>query len=276
MKNRVWVLVLAGLALTGCIKSKTLVVVNPDGSGSIVVETKMSPQMAQMVGGMADSFAGAAGGADVAKTAKKDPLFDEEQLKKDAAKYGEGVSFAKARKAEDNGWRGSFAVYSFADITKVKIPLSDDKKVGPGGDAASKDDRPKKFITFAFAGGATKTLTVNVPQEEQKTDAAKPKDAKADASAAAMMGPVMGMLQGMEVGIAIKVKGEIVKSNATNKDGTNGVVIMHMDADKMKDSPKFAQIMQSAQGGGDMPMGEMIGMPGFQFETNKVVEVQFN
>ncbi len=287
----------AALVLAGCIKQKTLVVVNPDGSGNIVVSTAMSPQMAQMMGGMADGLANAMGGATgdakaPAAAEKKDPLFNEDELKKDAGKYGEGVSYVKAHKSDENGWKGSVAVYSFGDIGKVKIPLNEDKNIGPGGDADTaaapgKPEKKKQFLTFALAGDDTKTLTINVPQEEKKAEA-KPAektgdDAAAgaagkqmgDAMGAAMMGPMLSMMQGMEVGIAIKVKGKITSTTASHKQGDDGVTILHMDADKMKDSPKFAKIMQGAQGGGDMPTSEMLGMPGFEFETNKVVEIQF-
>lgn len=283
MKLRCLFAALAAVSLTGCFKEKTLVVVNPDGSGNIVVSSTMSPEAAQMIGSMADGFAGAVAGGDAAAAKPKaDPFFNEDELKAKAAKLGEGVTYAKGRAQDDGGWKGSVAVYSFTDINKLRIPLNAEKKQGPGGagDADADAAKPKKFVTFALTGGDTKTLQIKVPQDEKpaaetpKTDEAK-KDPQEDAMAKAMMAPMMKMMKGLEFGIAVQVKGEVLKSNALNREADGRIVIMHMDMDKMQTSPKFAALMDSSGGGEDMPVGEMLGMPGFQFETNQVVEVQF-
>lgn len=282
MKLRLLVGAALALSLTACIKEKTLVVVNPDGSGNIVVSSAMSPEAAQMIGSMAQGFAGAAGG-DAAAKPKADPFFNEDELKAKAAKLGDGVTYVKGRKADENGWQGSVAVYSFADISKVRIPLNEEKKMGPGGGAEAPEPdaatKPKKFITFALAAGDTKTLKINVPQEEQKASKAPAaetkKDPQAEAMAKAMMAPMMTMMKGMEIGIAVQVKGEIVESNASQREADGRIVLMHMDMDKLQTSPKFAGLMESAGDAKEMPVGDLLGMPGFQFETNGVVEVRF-
>lgn len=303
MKLRWLLLGVLVLPLVGCFKQKTLVVVNPDGSGNIIVSSAMSPQAAGMIGGAVQGISGAFGGdvkdAAAAKPAA-DPFFDEAKLKKDAAKYGEGVTYMKGRKSNEDGWQGSVAVYSFADISKVKVPMNDDGPMGGGmaggGEttvtttdadgktvttttknevAADPDAKPKQFLTFALAGGDTKTLTINVPQEDsskKKTEAPKADAAAGGPDMTAMMLP---MLKGMEVAIAVQVKGEVVKSSAMNNEADGRVVIMHMDFDKMQTSPKFLELLKTSGGDKEPPMDQMLGIPGAKFETNKVVEVQF-
>jgi hypothetical protein len=276
-----WVLALAAVALSlvGCIKMKALVVVNPDGSGNIVVSSAMSPQVAGMMSG----FASGLGGKDGAAAAvPKDPFFDEDELKKAASKFGEGVAYVKGRKTDDAGWQGSVAVYAFTDVNKVKLDLNEGKKAGPPGmDAGDKPagDEKKKVVTFQFVGGDTKTLKILVPQEDKKSgesEAKAPKAPGADAMAQQMMAGMLPMLKGMEVSFAVQVKGEIVSNSAQNKGADGRVVLMEMNMDEMQTSPKFAEIIAKAQGGNkDMPADEMLGMPGFKFETNKVVEVKF-
>lgn len=282
MKSRLMVGVLAAMALVtaGCFKSKTLVVVNPDGSGNIVVSSAMSPQVAAMMGGLGDSFGAALGGADgaAAPKEKKDPFFDEAKLKKAAAGFGEGVSYVKGRKSDDNGWQGSVAVYSFTDINKLKLSLDNNSMAPPGMDDDKADDDKKKKdpVTFNFTGGDTKTLKINLPQPDEETKkkavAAKP---KADPAALAMMDAMLPQFKGMEMSVAVQVKGQITESNAMNKDDKGTVVLMHMEIDKMMASPKFKEMMARSQDGDEPPAEEMLGMPGVKVETNKVVTISF-
>lgn len=281
MKSRLMVGVLAALALVtaGCFKSKTLVVVNPDGSGNIVVSSAMSPQVAAMMGGLGDSFGAALGGDGAAKAEKKDPFFDEAKLKKAASGFGEGVTYVKGRKSDDNGWQGSVAVYAFTDINKVKLSLESSNMGPPGMENEAEDDSKKKKdpVTFEFAAGGTKTLKINIPQPD---DAAKKKPAgeaapKADPAAAAMMDAMLPQFKGMEMSVGIQIKGEITGSNAMNKDDKGMITLMHMDMDKMMTSPKFKEMMAASQGGEEPPPEEMLGMPGVKVETNKVVTITF-
>jgi hypothetical protein len=279
-------LVALTLPLAGCIKSKTLVVVNPDGSGNIAVRNLMSPEAASMMGSAADGFATALGATgQVAKT--QDPFFKEDELRAAAAKFGEGVTYVKGTKVNENNWQGSSAVYAFADINKIRIPL-DNKSDGGGGmpaeEPAAEGAKPEKFITFNLSGGSTKTLRILVPQEEDKpaADAAPAKapaepqaEAFGEAMGQAMMAPMLQMMKGMEMGVAVQVKGKVLKNNALHpeEDG-NRIVVMEVNMDKMQTATNFAAIFQKSQGK-DMPKRDLLGMPGFRFETNTAVEVQF-
>jgi len=285
MKNRIWIalLIASSVLLAGCIKHKTLVVVNPDGSGNIVVSTLMSPQAAGMIGGMADSFGDAFGadGKEGGKPAvKKDPFFDEEQLKKAAAAFGEGVSYVKGRKANEEGWQGSVAVYQFADVSKIKLPMDGGKGMSPPGmDMDEESESPadaKKAVTFDFAGGDVKTLTIHVPQDDEakkKEPKQKPAVPEGGPDMSAMMMP---MLQGMEMSFAVQVKGEVASSTAMNNESDGRIILMQMDLNKMQASPKFKELLASSQGGEDEPpKEELLGMPGVKVETNKIVKIEF-
>lgn len=288
MKNRMWIAALAAasLSLVACFKQKTLVVVNPDGSGNIVVSQLMSPQAAGMMGGMAEGLAGALGGekqggAAAAPQPKKDPFFDEEKLKKEASNYGEGISYVKGHKSNEEGWQGSVAVYSFADIGKVKLPLDGGRSMAPpgldGGDGAPA--KTKKAVTFEFAGGDAKTLKIKVPQDdgEAKKKAKELKEAnpQAEEMGKAMIGAMLPMLKGMEISFAVQVKGQITGTTAMNKESDGRVVLMQMDIDQMQTSPKFQELLAKSQGGEEPPNEDLLGIPGVKVETNQVVEIHF-
>lgn len=281
MKSRV-AFALLGVAAAclgaGCFKQKTLLVVNPDGSGNIVVSQLVSPQAAGMIGGMADSFGAALGGEarPDAAAAAKDPFFDEAKLTKEAANFGEGVTYVKGRKANENGWQGSVAVYSFSDISKVKLPMDGGQNMSPPGMEVETDApaKSKKAVTFALAGGPEKTLTITVPQDEGAKK--KPARAAQNAGGPDMTAMMMPMLQGMEMSVAVQVKGEVTGSTALNRESDGRVVLLEMNFDKMQASPKFKELMAGAQGGDAEPPKELLlGMPGVKVETNNVVEIRF-
>lgn len=279
-------LAVAALSAAGCVKSKMLVVVNPDGSGNIAVRSLMSPETASMIGSMAEGLASSLGGTgQVAKA--EDPFFKEDELREAAAKFGEGVTYVKGTKVSESGWQGSAAVYAFADVTKLRIPLESKMDGQMGGGDEGAEAKPGKLVTFEFAGGPTKKLRIVVPQDEEKAaaapaaaDAAAAPDAQAEAlgnaMGQAMMAPMLQMMKGMEMGVAVQVKGKVLKNTGLHREENESrIVILDLNMDKMQTSTNFAAIFQKSQGADDMPTRELLGMPGFRFETNTAVEIEF-
>ncbi len=281
MKLR-WLVPALALLAAGCIKEKTLLVVNPDGSGSIVLDTSISAEAAAMMNNAAASF-GAAFGETNGAAAVKEELIKEEDLRERASDFGEGVEFVRLKRTKADGQEGAIALFSFKDITKLRIPLQQNKGMGGGEeeDADSKDKKEEKAVTFAFTDGPTKKLVVNVPQEEKKAEAKPAAEGAKELGGledlgAAMMGPMMQMFKGLEMSMAIQVKGDVVNSTATHPQGAQKerAVLMSLNFDEMMKSPKFAEIFKKSQGG-EMPTGALVGLPGFTFETKPQVVIEF-
>lgn len=250
----------AALALSACFESEQVITVKKDGSGTIEAKTILGAQMAGMI-----KMAQQQGGEEAAK----DPLTDPAELKKQAAKMGEGVEFVKVEPLKfDDGRMGAVATFKFADIRRVKMVPGEGPNVGSEeAEGAGKEESP---IRFGFTPGDNPKLTITMPpqkKEEAKAEAkkegddeAEPKvdEAAGDEAAMAMMAP---MMQGMRVTMKVKVEGEITKTDATHKDGST-VTLMDLDMgklfankdvlkkmespDDMKDFAKFAQIAKEA------------------------------
>jgi hypothetical protein len=176
---------LASLVLVcgGCLKSKVTVVVNPDGSGQVVVSRyfgrqavqEWETQRAQMTAmdgeGMEEGRKRLAG----------DPFYNEKALKRDARRFGPSTAFVKARRVDADGGRGSVAVYAFKDINDVCLALDQraalsmmNASMGSMMDpdeAENEDDadefrrvrRGKAGIEFSFQTGAVNRLKILLP-----------------------------------------------------------------------------------------------------------------
>lgn len=283
MKLR-WMVPVIALLAAGCIKEKTLIVVNGDGSGNIVLDTSMTKEAAAMMQQTAASFSSAFGATNEAGSLKQEDLIKEEDLRERASDFGPGVEFVRLKRTSDGGGQGAVAVYSFKDVNTVRLPLQ--QKNGAGGEVGGETEdadaaKPKKTVTFAFTPGDIKTLKISIPQDakdkalaDKKAKAAKPEGAP-DLDAA-MMGPMLQMFKGLEMSLAVQVKGELVKSNATHPEGERGerAVLMALNFDELMKSPQFGEIFQKSQGG-DMPTGDLLGLAGFRYETNSQVVIQF-
>ena len=233
----------ATLLLPSCFEAHNAVKVNKDGSGTVENKVIMSAQMA----GMMNAAAAQEGG-----DAPKNPLLDEEKLKAEAKKMGEGVEFVSAKELKfDDGRMGVLATYKFADVTKLTVSPGSG---GPGDEGGEEEVNKDEQIQFGFAKGDKPVLTVKMPKKEEakKDDAGEPAaagegdpvDAGAegeDAAAAAMM---TQMFQGMKIGMTVEVDGKISETTATNrKDST--VTLMEIDFGKMMANPDFAKKMKS-------------------------------
>jgi hypothetical protein len=232
MKRFAWIGVLGAAAFaTGCISSQTLVTVKADGSGTIEQRTLMSTSAMNLIASM--------GGGE----ASADKLFDEESMQKTAARLGPGVRVVSNEPLEENGMKGTKAVFAFDDINAIHLSESPNVPGVPGEQAGAAKEPP---MTLKFErGGATHVLTITLPRSDRKDatgttpppDAEKPNEAPPEALDMMRM-----MLKGLKVTLAVAVDGTIVKTNAQFHDDSR-VTLVEMDFDElMKDDASLKAI----------------------------------
>ena len=250
MRSRILVAaaMVSATALCGCLEHETVLMVRPDGSGTLTETTLLGAQMVQMMtamGGMAPAPDG---------QAPMDPLqqmVDKETLAKRAAAMGEGVTVtsAKALKKED-GRAGSEVVYAFKDVSKLKLNVKQDS----GGPPAPEDqkDTKQEVVKLEFvkaSGGTPAKLTIIMPEPAKKgPDGAATKPEMPDemkAQMQAQMKPLMEqMMGGLRMSLTVKTGGKVVKTDATYplKDGT-GVTVFDVDfGELVKDDEAFGKM----------------------------------
>ncbi|PYV87955.1 MAG: hypothetical protein DMG05_16515 [Acidobacteria bacterium] len=120
---------LLALGMTGCVSSDTLIKLNPDGSGTVIQKTLMNVEMLAQMNAMMQGIAKQTGAFESGKDSTVPELFSESQIRRMAAKMGEGVTFVSSRKIKAEQVEGFEATYAFKDITKLRIS----QKLGPPG-----------------------------------------------------------------------------------------------------------------------------------------------
>jgi hypothetical protein len=235
MSAKLAVAVMAAVIGSGCIRSATLITVKPDGSGTIEQTVLMNAAALKgMLGGLGGAQQTSSGG------------LNEEELRKTAARLGEGVSYVSSEPLKaDDGFEGAKALYAFTDINKIRVS-QDPNLTGaaPGGvSTAPKDDNP---VTFALArSGGVSNLTVTFNDKPARDKAASP----APPGGPSMDNPQMmemmkTMFQGFKVGIDLQVVGSIIKTNADHVAGSK-VTLLEMDLGALRaDEAKLKEVQK--------------------------------
>ena len=226
------------LFLAGCFTDKTMMKVNPDGSGAIVVTTQMKASAIQQVKEMAKAFGG--------DNAKEPEMFTEKEARDRAAKMGEGIEFVSFEPLKTKDAEGMKATYSFKDIRKLKINemMEPPGGGGPGGGlkAQAKKSPPVTFKLDKLPNGNS-LLTIINPPFEMKPDSnpppALPNGGDLPDEQLAMMKEMMG---GLLVSIQIEAPG-LVKTSSKHVEGSK-VTILEMDFDKfLGDAAKLKKLI---------------------------------
>src|SRR5262245_29526109 len=152
------ILPLLALPTAGCINFETLVKVKADGSGTLVQTMTMNAETMEMMKAAEGDGAKLEAGKPMALEPK-----DIEQAKAEAAKLGEGVTFVKAEPVDTPEAKGMRAIYSFKDVTKLKVSQKPTPPGGPTPPAGGKEaDETMKF-GFSKAANGNSVLTVAMP-----------------------------------------------------------------------------------------------------------------
>ncbi|HUT34994.1 MAG TPA: hypothetical protein VNE39_16000 [Planctomycetota bacterium] len=201
---------LAGVALlaAGCLDSKAVLTVNPDGSATLEHTLYLKKQ-------------------------KDDKELKLEELKanveKGVSELGEGVAVASVAAAEAReGWKGFKIVYSVADVSKLKVGYLPPIGAGKADEA--------DLMRFEFKGGAVPKLTIVRPPikvGEDKEDAKEEENAQ---MAAAFEGAVLEF--------HLAVKGTILTTNAEHVNAAkNGLILFREDlGGLLKDKQALATV----------------------------------
>lgn len=197
------------LALSGCFQSDLVVRVEPDGSGTLEQTIHIAQATLDTIAQFGDSSAVLA----------FEELFDEDSLRAQAARYGEGVRFVSATPTEGDGLGGR-VVYAFADVARLRVPISNEDALGGEAMAAEGPEEPD-YITFEF-DPSTSLLSVHMPHERVPSEPVAPLSPAAADSVRMEIGRVAMMAQMLGdtgIRIALEAPGGIVQTDARFRSG---------------------------------------------------------
>jgi hypothetical protein len=224
--------VVCAVLSAGCFTSDSVIVVQPDGSGTVTNTILLKSSTMELLKSAQPFVEPEKGGAaEGAKPATKE-FFSEARMREATASMGEGVTFQSMQPIKREGWEGVNVVYAFKDVSKLRYNMRSESAVAP-------TDSSPELLTFRFTPGAAATpakLTIVLPiekalKERGKTTGQMPKMDDSPMGKA-MMEQVKTMFEGLRASVAVEVGGPIVKTNADHVSGSK-VTLLAIDFNQM-------------------------------------------
>ena len=253
-----WAPVLSGLLLlTGCIKSRMLVVVKPDASGYVVL-TQVTPSRA---------YGGRSQGAEAFAAT----------LDKAAERFGEGVKLAKSERI---GTQGFAAVFAFTNVNTLTVPLV---AAGPladmtGGDMDGAPSFMRQSVQFALSHTNGTRLDIQMPNALLEA-LSQPVETNTTAEAEGAS-PDMEDIAGLQIEIAVEVRGRVLTTTASHADTNrpNRFVLFQLHGDALSRNPQAMRALSagpSDMNDADGFMARFLRLAGATVETNRQVAIRF-
>lgn len=273
--------VLAMLLLAGCIESATVVQVEKDGSGVLLIRDFISPQALSMM----DGFEEMAAELETAETMALDvegwdtlTKIQQSMLRSRVEEFGETVRLVAVESATNaSGWSGYRARLAFNDLHDLNLALSMD-----GDD----DDDGLAAYELAFTPGDVAELRI-IPQVSAADDEAVVPDTldledddfggMMEGMDEAMMEMFRPMFAGMRMSLFVEVVGEIVETDASHQSAArpNRIALVDVDFDQLLKHPgALAKMSQNQTDGLHQLQAE--GISGVLLEDpEKTITIRF-
>ena len=262
------------LVIAGCVDVETKIKVNKDGSGTIEETMLMSSEMVEMMKQFMSGFA-----TDSTNTQEFN-LYNEEDLKNKASDYGDGVVFLSGKELKQDGREGYTAIYSFADLNKLKFDQNPDSKMPEGIEAADQEPKQKEYITFKFNRDNGSEITINMPpasEENGKTDSnMDAENTNADSMNTADLTKLKTLLKDFNISLVVETDGEIKETNANYADKSS-VTLFDLNFNLLLDDPKKLEALKKVNPGDMQGVKDLLkDVPGVKIETNNPVKIKFD
>ena len=270
---RLALIIAAAVSSAACFTSETVIKVKADGSGTIEQTHLMNEQMIAMAGAMAGAAAKEAGAqGDVPKL---EELFSEDQLRRQATQWGQGVRFVSHTPLAQGPMKGASAVFAFDDVNKLSMG-------GTGSTAAGTAAPSGPAMRFGLTNVAGRSV-ISVTFPESVGPAAPSESAGSPASPQAppqippeALGMVKTMFAGARVGIDVEVDGRIVATNAPATTGARATLFA-VDFGELLSDPSKLAALQTLRPGVDFDTVRKTlgGVKGVTVPTHQVVSIEF-
>lgn len=266
--KKIFVFVSLFLLLAGCLQVETTIKVKKDGSGTINEKVLFSKTFVNMMKEFVYAF------QDSVST-EEFTIFEESDIKADAKDYGENVAYVSHEMITDEKWEGYKAVYSFDDITKLKISPDPDSKIDIA-DEEGETAEQKEYYFFNFIKGDTPELIIDRPPIELTSKTDKDRDSTESEQENEENGEeFIKMMEGMKVDIAVEVDGEIINTNASYVQNSR-ITLFQIDLGEMMKNKEAFKEFQNNEPENIEEMKEFIDkFPGMKIEVEKPVSVKF-
>jgi len=265
-------IIFLSVLLAGCLQVDTTINLKKDGSGTINEKVLMSKTFVNMMKEFAMAFQDSATAAE-----EEFSLFKDEDIISDATEYGDDVKYLSHSFINNDEWEGYEAIYSFDDISKIRIQPDPDSKVAMSEDETGSEDEGEYYF-FKFKKGDVSELIIDRPEIEFNKDSQEGESSSEEVTEQnedELGEEALKMMDGMKINIAVKIDGEISSSNATYVDGSTITLFQMSLGEMMKDKEAFKEF-QNKEPKNIEEMKQFIEkFPGMKIEIQKPVSVKF-
>ena len=255
--------------LAGCLQVETNINVNKDGSGTINEKVLFSKTFVNMIKEFSQSF------SDSTSTEKEQfSIFKDDDIIADAKDFGENVKYVSHKLISNDNWEGYDAVYSFDDITKIKITPDPDSKVG-FGEEGSEVPSEEDYYFFKFVKGNTPELIIDRPEIKLSAETDEKAQEEQSEQNEEMGEEFLNMMKSMSISVAVVVEGKIVNTNASYVDNSK-VTLFEMNlGEMMKNKEAFKEFKNKEPKSIEEMKQYVKKFPGMKIEIEKPVSIKF-
>lgn len=253
---------------TGCLEVTTTIHLNKDGSGTLEESVLMSSQVVQMISAFATSF------DSTAADTNKFSLFKEEQLIADTVKYGSEVKYVSGKEVKVDGKEGYNVVYSFSDISKLKINQNPNSKIDMEG-VEFEEDTAHEFLHFDFTPGEPASLTITMPSiKDQEVSNEAPSEDTSSVNTEGM-DELLKLMKDMRIALDLDVNGTITETNASYVKGSD-ITLFDIKFNELLDNPEKLKMFKQENPKNLEEIKKIVeNLPGIKVELNNPVNIRF-
>jgi len=212
------------LAACGCLSSSTLIRVEPDGSGTVVVSTVMGAEARAQLATLRSMAMSREGAGE-----EPGELFSVAQAQARARRMGDGVRFVSSRKLQGPEGEGLEAVYAFDDVRRLQVSERPEPPVSGGGAVGAREGTaPLTFRLDALPNDhARLTVVMPAPPAEQAERPPSP----STPSPSSAVSRLRTLLKGLRVSVAVEVP-HLVATSSPFVEGSR-VTLLDMDFERL-------------------------------------------
>jgi hypothetical protein len=264
------IFILLPFVLAGCLQVETTLNVKKDGSGTINEKVLFSKTFVNMIKEFAQSF------SDSASTDEEEfSIFKVDEIQADAKDFGENVKYVSHELISNEKWEGYEAVYSFDDITKIKITPDPGSKVGIGEEGAEVPTE-EDYYFFKFVKGSTPELIIDRPEINLSAETEENNEGEqSEQNDEGMNEEIIKMMEGMSIAVSVDVEGKIVNTNASYVDGSKITLFEMNFAEMMKNKDAFKEFKNKEPKNIDEMKAFLEKFPGMKIQIDRPVTIKF-
>ncbi|MFO7445336.1 MAG: hypothetical protein R6W90_03175 [Ignavibacteriaceae bacterium] len=287
LKLHLIITVITALAFTGCLEIKTIININPDGSGTVEETLLMTNEMVEIMAGFAGSFT-----EDSTGNVEEFSLFNEEEIKNRSDEFGPSIKFVSAEEINADGKEGYKAVYSFSDLNDLHIDQRPGSQISMSP-VSQRADEEKEYITFRFEKGDPSVITIDLPEAKPYEDEGKAEEdstsseemdslsseeedslstAEADSASFAQFAQ---LFKDLRISMVVNINGSIIETNASYRNGSD-VTLMDINlGELLKDKDKLQELKNIDPTNINDVKEILKNVLGMQMEFNNTVTIKF-